>query len=435
MEITEQLLLNLSLLLILVFFFQNLAEKLWNHPLSKWQVLLFYIIAILLCFTVSIKNGKTTQFDLSHIPLIIGSLYNGPIISLILFSTTIGFRALFGVNSGFVSCFIVFSIHTLICMCIHKWFSKQTMNRKIFVCTALSVFNSIMLVVIMDIFDISILSTELMISYIVVPALGTSMVVYTIESIKKNEFLKHQINISEKIHTVSNMAAAISHEVRNPITTIRGFLQLLRDHTFDEEKRNEFITISLQELDRAEKIINSYLNFSKPAPKKLEPFNINTEIFRLSAVLEPYANMNAVVIDKDLAGKTEILGDPLLFEQSMINIMKNCIESMTDGGTLLIKTSCKLGGVQIIITDTGIGMTHEQLLKLGEPYFTTKGSKGTGLGMMVTFNIIKAMHGSIKVESTLGKGTTFKIEFPAFNLLDQSRKSNLTALYFGNVIK
>lgn len=427
MEITNQLLLNLSLLLILVFLFQVIAEKRWNHPNSKWFILIFYLLAITVCFTLSIETGQTSRFDLRHLPFIIGSLYNGTEISLILFAFTVGFRAFFGINDGFFACLIAFALLTIICITVHKWFIKQTAKRKMIFSTSLSVFHSIVIIGIMYLFKITTFSTELLISYMVITALGTCIAVYTIEALQKNAFLKYEIVKSEKIHSISNMAASISHEVRNPMTTIRGFLQLLRDPTFEDEKRNEFIEISLHELDRAEKIINSYLAFSKPALKKVETFDINYEINQLTTILEPLANMHGVIIVKNLLSISEMRGDRLLFQQSLFNIMKNCIEAMPEGGTLSIITISTLNEIQITIKDTGIGMTPEQVLKLGEPYFTTKGSMGTGLGMMVAFNIIHSMHGSIKVDSKVGRGTTFKIKFSFNGLENHVPQTHITA--------
>jgi two-component system sporulation sensor kinase B len=234
--------------------------------------------------------------------------------------------------------------------------------------------------------------------------------------LRKNLILREKIILSEKVQAISTMAASISHEVRNPLTSIRGFLQLMNYSDLEEEKRKEFIQISISELNRAEKIINEYLSYSKPSVKKVAPLDVNLQINQLISILEPLSNMNSVVIEKNLYSTAEILGDQSEFQQSFLNIMKNCIEAMPQGGILLINTLDKNDSVQIVIADTGVGMTNEQIQKLGEPYFTTKGSKGTGLGMMVAFNIIKAMYGKIKIKSMIGKGSTFLINFPIANL-------------------
>jgi two-component system sporulation sensor kinase B len=420
LEITKQLLLNLSLFLVLIFFFQIFNEKRRSLDIQKWAILLFCTIALIISLSLSIKIGVDARFDLRSIPLIIGSLYSGMGISFFLFSITLVLRALFGINYGLLVTFIVFGIQTLICIRLHKWFLNQTISKKVSCCTLLSILNSVIWILIMMINEESITSVELWFSLIVIPAIGTFICTYIIEALRKNFILREKIILSEKTQAISTMAASISHEVRNPLTSIRGFLQLMKSSYFEEEKRKEFIEISISELNRAEKVINEYLSYSKPAVKQVAFLDVNLQINQLTSILEPLSNMNSVIIEKNLYSIAEILGDISEFQQCFLNIMKNCIEAMPHGGTLSINTMDKNDAVQIVIVDTGIGMTNEQIQKLGDPYFTTKGSKGTGLGMMVTFNIIKAMYGKIIIKSKVGKGTTFIIHFPTAKLTQKS---------------
>jgi two-component system sporulation sensor kinase B len=420
LEITKQLLLNLSLFLVLIFFFQIFNEKRRSLDIQKWAILLFCTIALIISLSLSIKIGVDARFDLRSIPLIIGSLYSGMGISFFLFSITLVLRALFGINYGLLVTFIVFGIQTFICIGLHKWFLNQTTRKKISCCMLLSILNSGIWILIMMINDESITSVQLWFSLIVIPAIGTLIFTYIIEALRKNFILRERIILSEKIQVISTMAASISHEVRNPLTSIRGFLQLMKNSNFEEEKRKEFIEISISELNRAEKIINEYLSYSRPAVKQVVLLDVNLQINQLTSILEPLSNMNSVVIEKNLYSTAKIIGDISEFQQSFLNIMKNCIEAMPNGGTLSINTMDKNDQVQIVIADTGIGMTDEQIQKLGEPYFTTKGSKGTGLGMMVTFNIIKSMYGKIIIKSIVGKGTTFIIHFPTAKFTQKS---------------
>jgi two-component system sporulation sensor kinase B len=107
-------------------------------------------------------------------------------------------------------------------------------------------------------------------------------------------------------------------------------------------------------------------------------------------------------------------GDQQKFRQIFINVIKNAIESMPTGGYLMIKMDYNRSYVSVEIRDTGVGMSKDQLERLGEPYYSTKGSKGTGLGMMVVYSIVRAMNGTINVESELGVGTTFYFKFPTY---------------------
>lgn len=224
----------------------------------------------------------------------------------------------------------------------------------------------------------------------------------------------NELSKVEHLQTVSQLAASISHEVRNPLTVTRGFIQLLRDTVVSEEKKEQYINISLAELDRAEHIITDYLNFAKPSMQNAELLELNRELEYIVQVIQPYASMGNIGVHtiKDDEKDIYILGQGKKFHQSLINIIKNGIEAMEQGGDLTIRLTEKDDKAVIVIQDTGKGMSAEQIRMLGTPFYTTK-EQGTGLGMMVSFSIIKAMEGECEVESTPGRGTCFTITFPA----------------------
>ncbi|MDX1771288.1 MAG: HAMP domain-containing sensor histidine kinase, partial [Planococcaceae bacterium] len=153
--------------------------------------------------------------------------------------------------------------------------------------------------------------------------------------------------------------------------------------------------------------------FAKPAPETMEEISVSDEIQNVVNILTPLANMNNVQLKYSKADYVRclILGDPRKLQQSLINIVKNGIESMHGGGELEINLTSDYSSVRIKIRDEGKGMSKHQINRLGEPYFTTK-ENGTGLGMMVSFSLIKGMGGQVNVDSEVGKWTSFSIEFP-----------------------
>jgi two-component system sporulation sensor kinase B len=169
-----------------------------------------------------------------------------------------------------------------------------------------------------------------------------------------------------------------------------------------------------EELDRAQNIITDFLTYAKPQLDDVSAIKLQKEIQYVMGVLSPYATMYKV--ETSIVTDTEnwIIGDPQKFRQCLINIMKNCIEAMPNGGTLKIATYCSDDTLTITIQDTGIGMSEQEVKRLGSPYYSTK-DKGTGLGMMVAFSIIKAMNGKITVHSEKGEGTEFLIILPKVN--------------------
>ncbi|MDF2679313.1 MAG: kinE 3 [Brevibacillus sp.] len=216
----------------------------------------------------------------------------------------------------------------------------------------------------------------------------------------------------EHLQTVSHLAASISHEVRNPLTVTRGFIQLLRDSTLSQEKKLMYIGFSLKELDRAEHIISDYLSFAKPSLENVESLDVNKELDYIIQVIRPFASMRNIALHVQKADhELQIWGDRQKLHQALVNLMKNGIEAMDGNGDLTITLHVNDDKIVIVIEDTGKGMDPDQLLKLGTPFFTTK-ENGTGLGTMVAFSIIRAMQGEIDVKSERGYGTRFTISFP-----------------------
>ncbi len=222
---------------------------------------------------------------------------------------------------------------------------------------------------------------------------------------------------------VSHLAASISHEVRNPLTVAKGFMQMFHEDLADDSKKRLW-GIAIQELDRATEIINDYLMFAKPAIENREMINIGHELQHAVSIVTQLANMNTVQIHLRLLNDEDyfVLGDRQKLQQCLINVLKNGIEAMPNGGELQVLLRQHHSELQIDILDSGKGMTQEQINRLGEPYFTTK-EKGTGLGMMVSFSIIKGMNGSINVTSEPQKGTCFSIKLPLHQSLDLTRQS------------
>ncbi|WHY90062.1 HAMP domain-containing sensor histidine kinase [Neobacillus cucumis] len=251
-------------------------------------------------------------------------------------------------------------------------------------------------------------------AYIFSQAGGIYVFGYILESVRQQHALLNRVVKMEKKEVVSHLAASISHEVRNPLTTARGFMQLLGEMKDVDQRQMEYISIALQELDRANSIIRDYLMFAKPAPENMEEFEIKEEIEKSLQLIEPLASMNGVQLKKEI-NSCSIKGNRGMFQQVLINILKNGIEAMPKGGELTITSFQTDSTIKVTIKDEGIGMTAEQKNRLGEPYFSLKDGKGTGLGMMVVYRIVEMMKGKVCVTSEQGKGTGITLLFPSIN--------------------
>ena len=215
----------------------------------------------------------------------------------------------------------------------------------------------------------------------------------------------------DKKDLAEKMGAAISHEIRNPLTSASGFVQLLQSDYISEESRAQYLAIVKSELKSAQRVIEDYLTLSANKDDVINTILVNQELIKVIETISLSAKKNNVLINTSFANESMIIGDRQKFYQSIFNLMKNAIEAMPNGGILTIETYATASNVTISIADTGEGMSEDELKRLGQPYFSTKGEKGTGLGVMVVFSVIRAMNGNIHVDSKKGIGTTFEITF------------------------
>ena len=215
---------------------------------------------------------------------------------------------------------------------------------------------------------------------------------------------------SEMLSAVGQLAAGIAHEIRNPLTSLKGFLQLMIQ---SKKYQKDYAEVMMSEFIRLEAIINEFLVLAKTKSTTFDPVQVNSIVEDVCMVLESQAVLNNVRIEKQLSGDLpEILAVSNELKQVFLNILKNAIEAMEDAeGFITIRSYFEKDSVFITFEDQGKGISKDVLEKLGEPFYTTK-EKGTGLGLMVTFKIIENHGGSIHFESEEGKGTIVKLKLP-----------------------
>jgi signal transduction histidine kinase len=231
---------------------------------------------------------------------------------------------------------------------------------------------------------------------------------------KQLEVFNNELQRAEKMDIISQLAASVAHEVRNPLQVTRGFLQLLGEKSTNERDKG-FMVMAIDELDRAADIITDFLTFAKPQLEEMTLLNVADELKKIEGILVPLANMQGGVIKAELSPQLFVRGDSSKLKQAIINIIKNSIEALNKDGTILIRAYLDdFNNVVITIKDNGEGMNEADLKRLGEPYYSKK-TKGTGLGLMVTFRIIEVMDGKIKFNSKKGVGTEAIIHIPSAN--------------------
>lgn len=226
---------------------------------------------------------------------------------------------------------------------------------------------------------------------------------------KELELFNHRLQRTEKLKFISDLAASIAHEVRNPLQVTRGFLQLIARKS--EESQQAHFAMAINELDRASTIITDFLTFAKPELDTVVELDIQQEMKQIETIITPLAAYHGAVLQVRIPDKLYVLGNSSKFKQAFMNMIKNSIEALKSNGVVEIEASIEGDMAVIRIADNGEGMEPEQVAKLGEPYYSTK-TKGTGLGLMVTFRIIEVMQGTLEFRSEKGKGTEAYVRFP-----------------------
>ncbi len=241
------------------------------------------------------------------------------------------------------------------------------------------------------------------------------------ELIEMNETLAIE---SQKLSVAGQLAAGIAHEVRNPLTSINGFLQLLRDDA--NEKTREYLGIVFSEIKRIELVLSELLILAKPQSVTYKRINIIETLDHVSQLLNTNAILYNIEIQTDFHEKELFIrGDENQLKQVFINLIKNAIEAMPHGGTITIHANITTQNkVQLSFKDEGVGMKKEILDKLGEPFFTTK-TKGTGLGLTICLRILRDHGADIRVQSEQGEGTTFHIKFDGVQTSERKRRETV----------
>lgn len=220
------------------------------------------------------------------------------------------------------------------------------------------------------------------------------------------ELIERQLSRSQCLASLGTLIAGVTHEIRNPLSVIRSQTELLPMKERNHDDLKKFSNMTVKHIDRVEGIVQRMLDFAKEKPKAEEDVDIN-ELIKTSLQL---INTKKVTVDKKLNKLHKIRGVPGELEEVFVNLIQNAIEAMPNGGKLGIKTYPLDGKVVVEISDTGKGIPEEIKDKIFDPFFSTRHG-GVGLGLSIAYRIIREHGGDIEIESELGEGTIFRMEF------------------------
>ncbi|WP_018130954.1 PAS domain-containing protein [Effusibacillus pohliae] len=237
-------------------------------------------------------------------------------------------------------------------------------------------------------------------------------VMLTFRDITMQELLEEQVRQSEKLAVIGELAAGTAHEIRNPLTSVKGFIQLLDRKYQEDAPEKEYFRIILSELNRVNDIIREFLLLSKPTDPNLRLIDINSVLEDIRTLMSSDALLRNIELNIRLSDVPVVCEvDVEQIKQVFINLIRNAFEAIGFNGKLSIGIRVMQDECEVHFTDNGPGIRKEVLARIFEPFFTTK-EEGTGLGLTVSYRIIQNHGGTILVESEEGQGTTFRVRLP-----------------------
>jgi PAS domain S-box-containing protein len=236
-----------------------------------------------------------------------------------------------------------------------------------------------------------------------------------LDDITQRVRMEDQMLQNEKLTSLGLLAAGVAHEVNTPLAVISNYIQMLGKQIPADDPKQKTIERIVKQTFRASEIVNNLLNFSRTGSAESADVDLNSVLEEtLTLVQHPFKTARVNVIRNYAQRLPPVLGSTTRLQQVFLNLFLNARDAMPSGGMLEVRTAAYNGSIEVEVTDTGSGIPPEHLHRIFDPFFTTKSTgKGTGLGLSVSYGIIKEHAGKVDVRSTPGKGTSFRLEFPA----------------------
>jgi hypothetical protein len=234
------------------------------------------------------------------------------------------------------------------------------------------------------------------------------------DDVTDRDELERRLVQADKLGSIGLLAAGVAHEVNTPLAVISTYAQMLAKQVSGDEQKSKLLEKIAKQTFRASEIVNSLLNFSRTSPTDFVEVDLNRVILETVSLVEHQYKSSGVHLQLTLAEDLPVIrGNAGKLQQVFLNLFINARDAMLSGGSLTVRSWPESGFAHVEVSDTGQGIPPEHLARIYDPFFTTKGpKKGTGLGLSISYGIVQEHKGLIEVESVLGRGTRFRLEFP-----------------------
>jgi two-component system sensor histidine kinase PilS (NtrC family) len=241
---------------------------------------------------------------------------------------------------------------------------------------------------------------------------NTNGFIMIFQDLTKYKKLELEMKQKEKWATIGELSSNIAHEIRNPLASLKGSIEILKEDLVTKNYKEKLMDIALNEMQRLDRIITDFLTYSRPTPPEFKKFELHSILDETIEILKNVKHgKDDISIRKEYSGRLDLNADPQKLQQVFWNLGVNALEAMPQGGELIVSTKETEGSVQIIFQDFGTGIDENNIEKIFYPFFTTK-KQGTGLGLAIAYRIVEEHKGKINVNSGSGTGTIFEVILP-----------------------
>jgi signal transduction histidine kinase len=241
------------------------------------------------------------------------------------------------------------------------------------------------------------------------PGLEQMGTLVTLRDVESRRQLEKQLDVSTRLAAIGRLTGGVAHEIKNPLNAMALHLEVLKSRLGGPDPEVDVIA---REIKRLDNVVKTFLNFNKPIEVKAQPLDLSQVVEQVMSLVSIDAKSKQIQLNTALEPRLWINGDSDLLKQAVLNVVNNGMEAMRQGGTLTIRTAWDGDDCELTITDDGPGIAPEIRDRIFQLYFTTK-EQGTGIGLAMTFRVVQLHSGTIDFVSDEGKGTTFRMRFPA----------------------